>query len=349
MNTLARLAVLGLIAAAWPAIADDATKGNPGSIWDQPLDHPGCSFIEGINGNAPGRTCRQNCCAVHDKCYDEHRCTSPSWLPTIANFLAGGGGPWLGYSGGATVEMVLTPAAQQELAKTPPGAGNGTLECQACNLQVAGCWMQSTVGSPCPDLCPPGQEACYDRSCQSGRNYYCTDNCYNEYKDVCEQEYGDTQCSKAQEIGYGVGATRFGMHGGALMTCVAFCYNVAAASRLLTSPALTLCAGNDSYEEDNPKAAAGGWISSIAGGSLCCYCGGATGVLPWQDPRWTGGAYNPPKGHSGKEGEHGAKAGCPSGCPCPQGAPCYNINGCWNDSHMCAQATCGQAIGMCCG
>jgi len=113
--------------------------------------------------------------------------------------------------------------------------------------------------------------------------------------------------------------------------------------------ALTLCGGD--YDEENPKAAAGGWITSLAGvdGAICCYCGSSG--LPWKDSRWPAelGSYNPPDGHNGAEGGHGVEAGCPSGCPCLPGAPCYNINGCWNDSHMCAQATCGEAIGMCCG
>ena len=139
------------------------------------------------------------------------------------------------------------------------------------------------------------------------------------------------------------------MHGGAALTCVTWCYNTAAGQHLLNNPALTLCGGD--YDEENPKAAAGGWITSLAGvdGAICCYCGSSG--LPWKDSRWPAelGSYNPPDGHNGAEGGHGVEAGCPSGCPCLPGAPCYNINGCWNDSHMCAQATCGEAIGMCCG
>ena len=358
MKTLALFALFAGLAAG-PAIADDVcdypprdemTKSNPNSIWDQPLDQPGCSFIEGINGNTKGRTCRQDCCAVHDKCYDEHRCTSPSWRPTIENFLLGGGGTWLGYDGSATATMVLSPAARDLLQKTPPGSGNDTLECQGCNLQVARCWAKATIGDPCLNLCPPGQEACYDRSCQSGRNYYCTDDCYSPSKDPCEQEFGQSRCDAAAALGYGVGYTRFGMHGGAALTCVAFCYNIAAASGKLNNPALSLCAGNDSYGEDQPVAAAGGWYARD--GSICCHCGSdnADHLLPWQDPRWPYEQYPCfPLGHNGQEGGHGAKAGCPSGCPCLPGMSCYNINGCWNDSHMCAQAVCGEAIGMCCG
>jgi hypothetical protein len=343
----------------WPAgaAADDVTLANPNSIWDQPGDKPGCSFLENANANAPGRTCRQQCCAVHDKCFADNGCTEKSWTPMFENDTFGLGlGPWLGFLAGITLDDMLTPLARSHFGTPDPGSNDTGPGCQSCDLNVELCWGASTFGLSCPNPgnCPSGQESCYDRSCATGRAYYCATDCYAPSQDKCEQEFGDERCGWAFNHGYGTGGTRYGMHGGAFLTCTAWCYNNASASGQL-NPAYTLCAGD--YDEENHNAWAGGWYSSLAGGSICCYCGGVGKGLPFEDAAWPYEAYRgtpgpdgtPTTHHSGSEGGHGSLAGCPSGCPCPPGAPCYNINGCWNDSHMCAQATCGSAVGMCCG
>jgi len=345
--------------AMWPATAlavpDDATVANPNSSWNQTGDKPGCSFMESGNANAPGRTCRQNCCAVHDKCFADNGCTQASWTPTFQNDLFGLGlAPWLGFSMGTSIDMMLTPAASLYFGTPVPGSPDTLPQCQACDLGAELCWGAATFGQGCPDpgnCAAAGKESCYDRACATGQAYYCAHDCYDPYQDKCEQEFGDARCNWAFNNGYGTGGTRYGMHGGAFLTCTAWCYNNASASHQI-NPSYSLCAGD--YDEENHAAWAGGWITSLAGpdGALCCYCGGVGKGLPFEDPAWPFAAYQAAHGyghHSGTEGGHGADAGCPSGCPCAPGAPCYNINGCWNDSHMCAQATCGSAVGMCCG
>jgi hypothetical protein len=345
MKTLACLATLALFTGS-AAAQDHPWIGNPGSIWGQGGDLPGCTLPFGLsdaNGALPGRHCRQNCCATHDKCYHDNGCTAKSWGKTFGDqdTLS----LWLTSSALAAGDALL--AAVWPLifgSPAPTDADNGPA-CQACNTAVEDCFATALLGGCTdPGSCgtTSGKENCYDRACPAGQAYYCASDCYNPFQDVCEQQAGDARCSAAIALGYGTGATRYGMHGGAALNCVPWCYNGASGSGRLNNPGLTLCAAD--YDETNHAAKAEGFISAVAGGSLCCYCG-ASG-LPSEDPNWPFERITP---CDGAEGGHGTLAGCPTGCPCPPGGTCYNINGCWNDSHMCAQAPCGQAVGMCCG
>ena len=129
------------------------------------------------------------------------------------------------------------------------------------------------------------------------------------------------------------------MHGGAFLSCVPWCYNLALANHLIdtTGP---VCGDGDDADPDTE--AVGIPTSLVGGGGLCCFCG--FNPWPWEDPEWTIAMPDPLTKHTGSEGGHGEAAGCSPDS-------CYNLNGCWNNGHMCAQhldGTC-DATGMCCG
>jgi RHS repeat-associated protein len=54
-------------------------KGNPIRYVDPSgLDSPGCDYVPDSSCETP---CRLECCAQHDKCYDDYKCSFISWVP----------------------------------------------------------------------------------------------------------------------------------------------------------------------------------------------------------------------------------------------------------------------------
>jgi hypothetical protein len=58
-------------------------KGNPIRYIDPSgLDSPGCDYVPDASCETP---CRLECCAQHDKCFDDYKCSFTSWVPYVGS------------------------------------------------------------------------------------------------------------------------------------------------------------------------------------------------------------------------------------------------------------------------
>jgi len=101
------------------------------------LDNPGCDLPDKYKRDTDSSDCYLKCCAAHDKCYYDNKCTSKSWCGCAAQVVAGpiGGG----------IIGVLS-------------------KCTACNDDVAACmlscWKRGKPSGPNTEhkyFCPNGQ------------------------------------------------------------------------------------------------------------------------------------------------------------------------------------------------
>jgi hypothetical protein len=106
------------------------------------LDSPGCD-------NFPDSPCTLGCCAVHDRCFAENKCTAKSWTRNLC------------------LPLLLVAAA----TGNPIVTGLGTLfcttglifitgECAKCNQVAVNCIVYGCLGAS-----EPGPEICYDNKC----------------------------------------------------------------------------------------------------------------------------------------------------------------------------------------
>lgn len=347
MRTALLFAVVTLLDGPAPAAAQRHEAYRPGSVWTEGGDEPGCSFayVGSDSWWVPGqKRCRQGCCATHDQCFADHGCTAASWVTTIRNKQANLQ-DWLAIRPDYWIANQTTiPWIRDQFrdAFGEPQGNDLTDDCAMCNQGALNCFHDTLWNGRCenPGNCPEGKESCYDRTCADGADFYCSTDCYDPTTDPCDTAWGDDVCMTAIYMGYSPG-TRFGMHGGALLSCVPWCYNLAMMSDRIADSG-PICGDGDDGRGNAAEAV--GVVSSYG---LCCFC--ADGGFPWNDPEWPipMGDVSP---HSGAEGGHGAVGGCntdPDNCYIIDTGQGY----CWNNGHMCAQhkdGTC-DATGMCCG
>jgi len=137
-----------MLVEAWREVSAEVMEGV------EPLDSPGCDGIP----NGSESHCMQNCCAAHDKCFEDNGCSSSSW-----------------YSDEGAACTQCNRAARSCVGKcvfNPPD----------CNQTQCGC----------------NRSSCYDDDCDAGKTFYCANDCNNPGASPCARgPYPQDLCAQA--------------------------------------------------------------------------------------------------------------------------------------------------------